>query len=270
MKEQLDYLKKLKKNKRKIIIFQLLIGLSFLIIWEILSRFNIINSFFYSSPTKIIYTIIDLYKNNNLFNNIFITLYELIISFILGSLLGFIIAIIFYSIPILKKIFDPYLTLLNSLPKVALGPLLIIWIGANTKSIIVMALLINLIVSIIGFYNGFINTDTYKIKLLKSFGATKSQILINLVIPSSLENIFNSNSGENDNTNNENNMNSDTNNMNNLPLSISDMIKDPIILETNKDINNIVKLQRLNTSSKKYLSSRFSITLLKIVLYIAT
>ena len=86
MKEQLDYLKKLKKNKRKIIIFQLLIGLSFLIIWEILSRFNIINSFFYSSPTKIIYTIIDLYKNNNLFNNIFLTLYELIISFILGSL----------------------------------------------------------------------------------------------------------------------------------------------------------------------------------------
>ncbi len=190
MKEQLDYLKKLKKNKRKIIIFQLLIGLSFLIIWEILSRFNIINSFFYSSPTKIIYTIIDLYKNNNLFNNIFITLYELIISFILGSLLGFIIAIIFYSIPILKKIFDPYLTLLNSLPKVALGPLLIIWIGANTKSIIVMALLINLIVSIIGFYNGFINTDEYKIKLLKSFGANNLQILINLVIPSSIENIF--------------------------------------------------------------------------------
>ncbi len=184
------YLKKLKKEKRKVIIFQILIGLSFLIIWELLSKFNIINSFFYSSPSKVIKTIIDLYKDNNLFNNIYITLYELFISFILGSLLGFVIAIIFYSIPILKKIFDPYLTLLNSLPKVALGPLLIIWIGANTKSIIVMSLLINLIVSIVGFYNGFINTDTYKIKLLKSFGATKSQILINLVIPSSLENIF--------------------------------------------------------------------------------
>ena len=104
--------------------------------------------------------------------------------------MGFVIAIIFYRVPILKKVFDPYLTLLNSLPKVALGPLLIIWIGANTKSIIVMALLINLIVSIIGFYNGFTNTDKYKLKLLKSFGASEKQIIFRLVVPSSLENIF--------------------------------------------------------------------------------
>ena len=82
------YLKKLKKEKRKVIIFQILIGLSFLIIWELLSKFNIINSFFYSSPSKVIKTIIDLYKDNNLFNNIYITLYELFISFILGSLLA--------------------------------------------------------------------------------------------------------------------------------------------------------------------------------------
>ena len=80
--------------------------------------------------------------------------------------------------------------MLNSLPKVSLGPLLIIWVGANNNSIIVMALLINLIVSIIGFYNGFINTDNYKIRLLKSFNANNFEILFNLVIPGSLENIF--------------------------------------------------------------------------------
>ena len=102
----------------------------------------------------------------------------------------FIIALIFYRFNYIKKVFDPYLTLLNSLPKVALGPLLIIWIGANNKSIIVMALLINLIVSIVGFYNGFINTDEYKLKLIKSFGANEKQIIINLVIPECMENIF--------------------------------------------------------------------------------
>ena len=118
-------------------------GLSFIILWELLSRFNIINGFIFSSPSKIIITIIELYKNNNLFNNIYVTLLELFVSFILGSMFGFIIAIIFYKFDFVKKIFDPYLTLLNSLPKVALGPLLIIWIGANNKSIIVMALLIN-------------------------------------------------------------------------------------------------------------------------------
>lgn len=185
-----DILKQERKEKIVVRFFQIFIGLSFIILWELLSRFKIINSFVFSSPSKIIYTLIDLYRNNNLFNNIFVTLYELFISFGIGSILGFVIAIIFYRVPILKKVFDPYLTLLNSLPKVALGPLLIIWIGANTKSIIVMALLINLIVSIIGFYNGFTNTDKYKLKLLKSFGASEKQIIFRLVVPSSLENIF--------------------------------------------------------------------------------
>lgn len=185
-----DIIKKEKQRKLFIKLCQISIGLVFLLLWEFLSKFNIINSFIFSSPSKIVLTIIDLYNNNNLFNNIFITLYELFISFGLGSILGFIIALIFYRVPILKSIFDPYLTLLNSLPKVALGPLLIIWIGANMKSIIVMALLINLIVSIVGFYNGFINTDEYKIRLLKSFGANTRQIIFHLVIPSNLENIF--------------------------------------------------------------------------------
>lgn len=185
-----DILKQERKEKIVVRFFQIFIGLSFIILWELLSRFKIINSFVFSSPSKIIYTLVDLYRNNNLFNNIFVTLYELFISFGIGSILGLVIAIIFYRVPILKKVFDPYLTLLNSLPKVALGPLLIIWIGANTKSIIVMALLINLIVSIIGFYNGFTNTDKYKLKLLKSFGASEKQIIFRLVVPSSLENIF--------------------------------------------------------------------------------
>ena len=185
-----DILKQERKEKIVVRFFQIFIGLSFIILWELLSRFKIINSFVFSSPSKIIYTLVDLYRNNNLFNNIVVTLYELFISFGIGSILGFVIAIIFYRVPILKKVFDPYLTLLNSLPKVALGPLLIIWIGANTKSIIVMALLINLIVSIIGFYNGFTNTDKYKLKLLKSFGASEKQIIFRLVVPSSLENIF--------------------------------------------------------------------------------
>ena len=185
-----DILKKIKIEKRNIRIIQISIGLSFIILWEVLSRFNIINSFVFSSPSKILITIINLYKNNNLFNNIYITLLELFISFILGSIIGFIIEIIFYRFNFIKKIFDPYLTLLNSLPKVALGPLLIIWIGANNKSIIFMALLINLIVSIVGFYGGFINTDPYKIKLIKSFGANERQIILNLVIPECMENIF--------------------------------------------------------------------------------
>ena len=92
----------------------------------------------------------------------------------------------------LYKVFDPYLTIINSMPKVALGPIIIILCGANMKSIIIMALLISVIITISNVYNGFSNTDKNKIKLLKSLGATKFQILKILVIPSNYSVIINS------------------------------------------------------------------------------
>ena len=156
---QIKYLKKLKRKKIIISIIQIMLLVLFILIWELLSSKEIINSFIFSSPSKIIKCIIDLYKNNNLFYHLYITLKEVLISFILGTAIGFIGAIIFYYVDILKKIFDPYLNLLNSLPKVSLGPLLIIWLGANNKSIIVMSLLINTIITLITIYNGLINTD---------------------------------------------------------------------------------------------------------------
>lgn len=190
--KQKKYLKKIKLTKLFILVSQIFITIFFLLLWEILSSKGIINSFIFSSPSKIFKTIIDLYKNNNLLNHIYVTLRELIISFTLGTLIGFIFAIIFYFVNILKKIFDPFLTLLNSLPKVSLGPLLIIWLGANTKSIIVMSLLINTIVTLITIYNGLINTDEYKIKMFKSFKANKFQLLFNLIIPANRETILSS------------------------------------------------------------------------------
>lgn len=191
-KKQKEFLKKIKRNNILIITIQILISIIFITIWEYLSYKNIINSFIFSSPSKIIKTLIDLYNQNNLINHIIITLNELLISFFIGSSIGFICAIIFYFIPILKKVLDPYLTLLNSLPKVSLGPLLIIWLGANTKSIIVMSLLINTIVTLITIYNGLINTDEYQIKMFKSFNANKLKLLIYLIIPANKEVIISS------------------------------------------------------------------------------
>lgn len=188
--EQKTYLRKLKRKKLKVLFTQLIIIVSFLTIWEILVNTNVISAFIYSSPSRILNTIIELIKNNNFFIHIYTTLFEVLISFILGISLGFIIALLLYQFKMFAKIIDPFLTMLNSLPKVALGPLIIIIIGANTKSIIVMALLINLIVSIITIYNGFQNTDDYKLKLLKTLNATKLQTLTKLVIPSSYQTII--------------------------------------------------------------------------------
>ncbi len=191
-KSQKNYLKQLKKNKIIVFCFQIIIIVTFLISWEYLSSHNIINQFIFSKPSSIIKTLKNLYENFNLVNHILTTFYEVLLAFTLGIGLGFIIALILYRFNFLAKILDPFLTMLNSLPKVALGPIIIIWVGANNKSIIVMALLINLIISIITIYNGFIQTDKNKIKLLESFNASKTQIITNLVIPNSLITIITS------------------------------------------------------------------------------
>lgn len=189
--EHKKYLRKLKLNKLLVSITQISIFIFFIIIWQFLASHNYINSFITSSPSKILSTISKLYVENNLFIHIWITIKETIISFMITTLLSIIISIILYESVFLSKVIDPYLTILNSLPKVALGPIIIIWIGANQNGIITMAILISIIVSIQTIYNGFVNTDKLKIKLLKTFNATKKDILFNVVIPSNKSTIIN-------------------------------------------------------------------------------
>ena len=186
------YLRKLKIERILIYSVQILIIVGFNILWEYASNKGIINTFIYSSPSRMIKTIIDLYNQNNLFNHIWVTVYETVISFSLATILGTIIAIILWYSKFLYRVFDPYLTVLNSLPKVALGPIIIIIFGANIKSIIIMALLISIVITISNVYSGFINTDKNKIKLLKSFGASKKQMLKYLIIPNNYHVIVNS------------------------------------------------------------------------------
>ncbi len=182
------------KKREKIIIhsIQILIVFLFFVVWEVLADKKIISSFLFSSPSKVWETLITLVSTGEIWRHIWTTLYETLLSFAIGISAGFVIAIFLYEFPILSKIVDPFLTMLNSLPKVALGPMIIIWVGANMSSIIVMALLINLIISIMNIYNGFLGTDKNKLKLLTSFGATKSQILWYLVIPESKRTILSS------------------------------------------------------------------------------
>ena len=190
--EHKRYLRKIRLNKLLVHVMQLLILFIIIFLWEFLSRKDIINSFIYSSPSKAINTIYNLYLDGNLFSHIWITVYETFISFILATLIGTFVAVILWYSQFLYKVIDPYLTIVNSMPKVALGPIIIIVFGANMNSIIIMALLISLIVTISNVYNGFVNTDSNKIKLLKSFNASRWQILIHLVIPYNYHVIINS------------------------------------------------------------------------------
>ena len=104
--------------------------------------------------------------------------------------MGILIAIILFEIPIVEKIIDPYLVVINALPKTALAPIFIIWIGTNTKGIVFTAITISLIITIITAFNSFKNVEEEKIRLLKTFNASKVQILIHLVLPATIDDLI--------------------------------------------------------------------------------
>lgn len=183
------FIKKQKRKKFFILFSQLMIIFLFLLIWQIAADKEWINTFILSSPRKILNTLLEL-NENGLWRHIWVTIYETLISFSIGTLLGIFIATILWWNPTLQKIMDPYLTILNSLPKVALGPLILIWCGAGIKSIIIMALLISLIITIINVTVCFNEVNQNKIKMLKSFKATQFQLFFKLIFPSSFSTII--------------------------------------------------------------------------------
>lgn len=144
-RERKQYLKQIKRNKFSVFFTQIAILVGFLAIWEFLADQKIIDSFIMSQPSRILATFLNL-SSNDLMKHIGVTVYETIVGFTLGTGLGCIIAIILWWSKFLAKVSEPFLVVLNSLPKVALGPIIIIWVGAGTPAIIVMAIAIATVV----------------------------------------------------------------------------------------------------------------------------
>ncbi|WP_027400563.1 ABC transporter permease [Anaerovorax odorimutans] len=190
-KERVIYLKKEKRRKRMILIWQVGILVCFIAIWEISALLGLIDSFILSQPSRIWNTCINM-AQNDLLVHIGVTVYETLVGFTLGVITGTVLAIILWWSRFISKVSEPYLVVLNSLPKIALGPVIIIIVGAGTEAIIFMALAISLIVTVLEMLNGFQNTDKEYIKMATTFGATKMQIFKKIVFPYNITTLFNS------------------------------------------------------------------------------
>lgn len=190
-KDRRVYLRKEKINKIAVLSTQIIIVIGFIAIWEILANVGIIDSFIASQPSRILKTFMNL-SQNDLLTHLGVTCFETLIGFASGAILGVLIAIILWWSKFLSKVADPFLVILNSLPKIALGPVIIIWVGAGMGAIIVMALAISLIVTVLEILNGFINTDKELLKMAKTFNATKLQVLTKIVIPANIPTFLNS------------------------------------------------------------------------------
>lgn len=189
--ERKEYLKNTKRKKRAIKVTQISILVLFIGLWELLARFNIIDSFITSKPSDILTTFIEL-AQKDLWLHIGVTSLETIIGFLLGAFIGVVVAIILWWSNFISKVSQPFLVVLNSLPKVALGPIIIVWVGAGMPAIVVMALAISLIVTILEMLNGFKHTDKNLIKMAKTFNSSKWQILTKIILPSNVSTFFNS------------------------------------------------------------------------------
>ncbi len=190
-KERRQYLKKQKQRKRHILYWQIGILVVFIAAWEIAARVGLIDSFILSQPTRILRTYFNM-AQNDLLMHMGVTIYETLVGFLLGAALGTLLAIVLWWSAFVSKVSEPYLVVLNSLPKIALGPVIIILVGAGTKAIIFMALAISLIVTVLEMLSGFRSTDKELIKMAVTFGASKRQIFTKVVFPSNIVTLFNS------------------------------------------------------------------------------
>ena len=189
--ERKAYLRQLQRQKREITWWRtgLLFGL--LLLWELAARLGWIDSFITSSPSRIISTLLSL-GDNQLPMHIAVTLYETLTGFVLGAFGGLLLAILLWQSDRVPRILEPYLVVLNSLPKIALGPVIIIWVGAGTRAIVVMAVAISMIVTVLEMLEGFRSTDPELIRMAETFGADRRQVFRKIVFPANIPVLFNS------------------------------------------------------------------------------
>lgn len=187
----INYLKNIKREKTKVLLTQIAVLIGILVLWELLANYGIIQTFLFSKPSDIYKLFIKYLSSGELIRHIAISVYETLLGLVIGTIVGILVAIALWWSEKLSKVLDPFLVILNALPKTALAPIVIVWAGAGIEGIVVTAVTISVVVTILSAYNYFVNVDEEKIKMLKSFQATKAQLLFKLIIPSNIGNLIN-------------------------------------------------------------------------------
>ncbi len=184
------FLKQHKQHKRSVSFSRFFLFFFFLFAWELTSDLGVIDSFFFSSPSLVVRCAFQMCMEGTLFLHIGVTLLETLASFLLVFAVSMILAMLLWSSKKLSEILEPYLVVLNSLPKSALAPLLIVWLGTGMKTIIVAGISVAVFGSVISIYTGFQEVDKNKLTLIYTLGGKKSDCLKKVVLPSSIPTII--------------------------------------------------------------------------------
>jgi NitT/TauT family transport system permease protein len=185
-----NYIKKLNIEKRWVRFYQFVIFIVFFLGWELASNRQWIDPLIFSAPSKVWDLFLNKIQDGTLLVDLSYTLSETVLGFILGTLLGTFLAAILWWSPFLSRVLDPYLVILNAMPKVALGPILIVALGPSMSSIIAMGALISIIITTIVVYTSFKEVDPNYLKVLQTFGATRYQCFKEAILPASFPTII--------------------------------------------------------------------------------
>ncbi len=183
---QLEYLAAERRHRAQVRIVRSMLLVLFLALWELLTRLGVVDSFIFSSPGRILACFLRMAADGSIFLHIGITLLETTISFLLTVVIAVTAAVLLWSSRSLSEILEPYLVMLNSLPKSAMAPLLIVWLGNSMKTIVTAAVAVAVFGSILTLHTGFQQTDPDKIRLITSLGGTRRDVLTKVLIPSSI------------------------------------------------------------------------------------
>lgn len=178
-----------RSRERKLTFYIRLTQISLLVLffglWETASRLQWIDGLLFSSPSRVVGLLIEKIADGTLLIHTWVTVWETVIGFILGTVLGTSIAALIWFSPFLSRVLDPYIVVLNSLPKVALGPLFIVALGPGMMSIIATTLSITVIITILVIYNSFREVDPNLIKVVQIFGGGRRTVFRKVVLPAS-------------------------------------------------------------------------------------
>lgn len=190
LSKQEQYLKQQLKSKRIIALMRIVIFISFFALWEIAADLGWIDDFIFSSPSRMIRCMITMAADGSLYGHLGITLLETIVSFLLVIAFTLLITILLWINESVSKTVEPYLVILNSLPKSALAPLLIVWLGGNYKTIIVTGMSVAIFGSILSLYTSFMEVNPDKLKLIQTLGGSRKDILFKILIPANIPSLL--------------------------------------------------------------------------------
>ncbi|GAB6990128.1 ABC transporter permease [Paenibacillus pini] len=179
------YLKRQRKHRSHVFSVQMALLVVFFALWEVAGRLKWIDVLLFSYPSKVFAQIWRDMISGELWGHLGVTVGETIVGFILGTLFGTLLAVVIWWSPFLSKVLDPYLVVFNSMPKVALGPIFIVMFGAGFTAIVVTTLSITVIITTLVVYNSFNEVDPNLVKVVRTFGGSRSQMFRKVILPAS-------------------------------------------------------------------------------------